>query len=115
MSQKSLRKIYFSDLYSTMSYGIILGGNLPYSNSIFKIQKRIIRIITYAGYTASCSPLFKKLNIPSLYPQYTFSLSTLVKNTDAFKLNSAVHSITTKQGLDLHLPITNLTKAQKGV
>jgi len=60
--------------------------------------------------------LFKKLNILPLYRQYTFSLSVfVVKNRDSFKLNSAVHSINTKQGLDLRLPITNLTKAQKVV
>jgi hypothetical protein len=63
----------------------------------------------------SCLPQFKKLNILPLYSQYIFSLSTfVVKNTDALKSNSVVHSINTKQGPDVHLPVTNLTKAQKG-
>jgi len=51
-----------------------------------------------------------------LYSQYIFSLLTfVVKNVDAFKLNSAVHSINTRQRFDLHPPTTNLTKAQKAV
>jgi hypothetical protein len=69
----------------------------------------------HARYTDSCHPLFKKFNILSLYSQYIFSLSTfVVKSTDAFKLNSAIHSISTRQGSDLQSPTTNLTKAQKG-
>jgi len=72
MSQKSLRTIYFSDVYSTMLHGIILEGNLPYSNSIFKIHKRIIRIITNAGYRDSCCPLFKELIILPLYLSTNF-------------------------------------------
>jgi hypothetical protein len=68
-----------------MMYGIISGGNLPYTNSIFEKQKGIIRIIMNAGCRDSCCPLFKKLNILPPYSQYTLSLSTfVVKNIDAF-------------------------------
>jgi len=50
-----------------------------------------------AGYKDSGYPLFTKLNILPLHSQYIFSLSTfVVKNTDAFKLNSAIHSINTR-------------------
>ena len=100
---------------STMSYGIIFWCNSPCSNSIFKIQK-IIRIITNAGQRVSCHPLFKNLNILPLYSQYISSVLTfVVKNTDAIKSNLAIHNINTRQGFDLHPPITNLTKAQKAV
>ena len=69
-----------------------------------------------AGYTDSFHPLLKKLNIPPLYSQHIFSLSTfVVTNINAFKWKSATHSINTRQGYDLHRPKTNLTKAQKGV
>jgi hypothetical protein len=61
-----------------MSYGIILGGNSPNSNPVFKIQKIIKRIIMNAGYKDSGHPLFMKLNILPLYSQYKFSLSTFV-------------------------------------
>jgi len=44
MPEKSLITIYFSYVHSAMSYGIIFWGNLPYSNSVFKDTKRIIRI-----------------------------------------------------------------------
>ena len=59
MSQKSLRRINISYVHSTMSYGLIFWGNLPYSNPIFKIQKIIRIIIMNAGHTDSCHPLLK--------------------------------------------------------
>ena len=69
-----------------------------------------------AGYKDSDHPLFTKLNILPLYTQLKFSLPPfVVKNRDAFKLNSAIHSINPRQGFDLHPPKTNLTKAQKAV
>jgi len=100
-----------------MSYGIIFWGNFSYSSPVFKMQTRIIIIIIMKAVSRdSCLPLFKKLNIFPLYSQYIFSLSTfVVKNTDAFKLNFAVHTINTRQGFDLHPPTTNPTKTQKGV
>jgi len=39
MFQKSLRKNYYSYVHSIKLYGTIFWGNLPYSNSIFKIKK----------------------------------------------------------------------------
>jgi biotin synthase-related radical SAM superfamily protein len=62
------------DHYSTMSYGIIFWGNLPYMEKIFKMPKRVIRIITNSRVTESCRELFKKMKILPLYSQYVFSL-----------------------------------------
>jgi hypothetical protein len=59
----TLRKIYFSYAHSIMSYGIIFWGNSHLSNSIFKMKKRLIRIITNAGSRDSCRELFKQLQI----------------------------------------------------
>jgi len=46
ISQETLRMVYFSYVHPIMSYGIIFWGNEPYSDKIFKIQKRVVRIIT---------------------------------------------------------------------
>ena len=42
MSLETLRMVYFAYIHSIISYGIIFGGNQPYSDKIFKIQKRVI-------------------------------------------------------------------------
>jgi hypothetical protein len=70
--------IYFAYVHSVMSYGIIFGSNSTYSNIIFKIQKRILRIIMKARNRESCRPLFRQLNILPLYSQYIFSLLLFV-------------------------------------
>ena len=67
MSQETLRMVYyFAYVHSIMSYGII------YCEKIFKIQKRVIRIITNSRAKDSCRELFKKLEILPLYSQYIF-------------------------------------------
>ena len=92
MSLDALRMIYFSYVHSVTSYGIIFWGNSRYSNSIFKIKKRIIRIITNTSRRESCRPFYKQLQILSLPSQYIFSmLIFVIKNRDLFLLNSEIH------------------------
>jgi hypothetical protein len=61
MSLETMRMTYYSYVHSLLSYGIIFWGNAPHNESIFKIQKRIIRVISGAGRLDSCRGLFKKL------------------------------------------------------
>jgi hypothetical protein len=99
-----------------MSYGIIFWGNLSYSEDIFKIQKRIVRIIMNSSRNASCQQLFKDLNILPIQSQYIFSILLFVtKNKDHFLSNSQVHKISTRQTFHLYLSTANLAIYQKGV
>jgi len=99
-----------------MSYGIIFWGNSHHCNSIFKIQKRIIRIITNTGSRDSHCQLFKQLQILSLPSQYIFSLLVFVnKNRGLFQSNYEIHDLNTRINQNLHLPSTILTLVQKGV
>jgi hypothetical protein len=68
MSTETLRMVYFAYIHSIMSFGIIFGGNQPYSE-ILKLQKRVIRIITYSRTRDLCRELFKRLEILPLYSQ----------------------------------------------
>ena len=82
-----MKMIYYSYVHSVISYGIIFWGNSHFSDSIFKIQKRIIRIITNTGRRNSCCELSKKLQILPLPSQYIFSLLVFVnKNRSCFIL-----------------------------
>jgi len=84
MSLDVLQMIYFSYVHSVMSYGIIFGGNSHHSDSTFKIQKRIIRIITNIGRCDSCHQLYKQLQILPLSSQYIFSLLVLSTRTEVY-------------------------------
>jgi len=82
---------------------------------IFKIQKRVIRIITNSRMRDSCTELFKKLEILHLYSQYIFSISIFViKNKHLFYTINQIHTIHTRLKTNLHPPTANLTKLQKG-
>jgi len=95
---------------------LFLWGNSHPSNSIFKIKKRIIRIITNTGSCDSCRHLFKQLQILSLPSQYNFSLLVFVnKNRALFQSNSEIHDLNTCFNYNLHLPSTNFTLVQKAV
>ena len=64
----------------------------------------------------SCRELFKKLEILPLYSQYIYSISIFViKNKHLFYTNNQIHSTHTRFKTNLHPPMTNLTKFQKGV
>ena len=108
----TLRTIYFSYFHSNLSYGIIFCGNSAYSSNIFKIQKRVIRIIMSARNRDSCHQLFKNLKMLPLKSQY---ISTLLlffaKNRDLCELNSEIHNINTRFSSDLLLQLqTQLSK-----
>jgi hypothetical protein len=113
---RSLRSVISTKVYSIMTYGLIFGGSSPYSDNIFKLQKRTIRIMMNVGNRVSWHELFKKLSILPLHSQYILSLLLfVVKNVDEFKSNFEVHSINTHHRSDLFPPATKLTKYHKGV
>jgi hypothetical protein len=116
LSPESLKMVYFSTVQSVILYGIIFWGISGHSKIIFKIQKRIIRIIMNSDDKTSCRELLKKLYILPLQSQYIFSLLTfVVKNRGFFKMNSDVHNFNTRYNHNLHIPTANLTLFQNRV
>jgi len=114
MTLETLRTIYFSYFHSVLIHGIIFWGNSVHSQHIFKIQKRMIRLITNLGVKDSCRCLFKELGTLPLYLQYLYSLLIFVaKNKDLFKANTDFHSISTRHKNDLHLPSAQLKVFQR--
>ena len=96
--------IYHSIFHSIMSYGIIFWVNSSHSSVIFKLQKRVIRIIIGSGYTESCRKMFMDLKIQPLSSQYIFSiLFFVVNNWQYFTPNIIYHNNNTRQRNGLHL------------
>jgi hypothetical protein len=107
--------VYYAYVHSLMSYGIIFWENSTHSMEIFRIQKRVIRIITKSSSWASCRQLFKQLEILPLQSQYILSiLLFVIKNKNLFANNQNFHTIITRYNSDLHLPTCNLTLYRKG-
>ena len=63
ISAPSLKIIYYVFFYSVMSYGIIFWGNSWHSSIIFRLQKKVIRIMGGCRNRVSCRSLFTKFQI----------------------------------------------------
>jgi hypothetical protein len=69
----TLRIIYFAHMRSIISYGIFWGSS-SYTNKVFILQKKIIRIITNTKSRDSCREVFKNMEIMMLCSQYIYTL-----------------------------------------
>ena len=74
------RMVYHSYFFSVIDYGIVFWGNSSYSNSIFKLQKRIISIVMGVGIRDSFTEFFKILDILPLISLYKFTLICFMVN-----------------------------------
>ena len=110
MSPQMLEAIYYSHFHSVISYGVIFWGHIAPSTRVFRLQKRIIRIVTRSRCKDSCRKLFTSLKVLPLPDLYIFYLLRFViKNKELFTTNNETHNCGTRQHLDFHYPSANLT------
>jgi len=114
LSLDSLKLIHYSYSHSIMTYRIVFWGNTPLSNVIFRMQKKIVRIMVGTTNRFSCREYFKRLKILPLHSQYLSLLLFVAENVDYFRFNSEIHGFNTKNKSYLHLPPSKLTVFQKG-
>jgi hypothetical protein len=62
-SISTLRRIYFANFHSHLRYGILFWGGDPQSIKIFKLQKKVVRLICNVKRKTSCREFFRTLNI----------------------------------------------------
>ena len=116
MSLNTLKTIYYSYFNAVINYGLPFWGNSPHSIKIFKMQKRIIRIMIGCKNRVPCKNLFRGLEILPFVSQYILSLMLfVVKNKNLFSLNSENHTKSKRQFNNFYHSITNLTIYQRGV
>ena len=82
---------------------------------VFVLQKKIIRIITNTRPRDSCREAFKNMEIMTLYSQYIYLLVLhTVDNKHLFGTNNEIHKYKIRNNNNLHLPLANLSKFNKG-
>ena len=115
-SQQMLKIIYYSYFHSIMSYGVIFWGHSSLGIKVYRLQKRIIRIMTGSGNKDSCRKLFTSMEILPLPSQYIFLLLWFViKYKDLFTTSDKFHNLCTRRHHNFHQPSVNLKKYQTGV
>ena len=108
--------LYFSDIHSVISYGVLFWVNSSDSTKILTIQNKIIRIIANLRNCDSCGNIFKIMNIPPFYSQYIFSCLVCITNNKHLCINNQeIHNINTRSNPQFHISSTSLTKFEKGV
>jgi hypothetical protein len=116
VSREALRMLYFAYVHPILTYGIIFWGNTPNSTKVFRMQKKILRIMTNLKRTDSCREVFRTMDILPFYSQYIFSLLLyVVNNKNQFVKNFDIHKFGTRTADNFHFPTTYLSKYQKGV
>jgi hypothetical protein len=68
VSNETLKCVY----YAIMNYGIILWGHSSGCQRLFRLQKKVIRLLARAKKRDSCKPLFIQLKILSLSSLYVY-------------------------------------------
>jgi hypothetical protein len=114
MSKDTLRMICHSYFHSIMNYAWIFWGNFSCHNNIFRLQKRIIRIITGARTWNSCREIFKILKTLPLQSQCMWFVLFMVNNKNQFKVNSEIHSINSRNNSNLFQSLTHAASYQIG-
>jgi hypothetical protein len=114
LSLNSLKIIYHAYFHSVIICGLIFWGSSSYSSNIFKLQKRMVRILMEARPRDSCREFFNILNILLLASQYILSLALfMVTNKSLFKQNSEIYNFNTKNNSNFFQVTTHLTMFHK--
>ena len=125
LNGSTLVTLYNSFVLPYIWYCIEVWGNTfdKYLLPLFRLQKRVIRLITFSCYIAHTSDLFKDMRILTLSKlyilkvhifMYKFENNTL-KFPSMFTTNSQIHTYPTRTSSNLHIPIGNLKMVYKMV
>jgi hypothetical protein len=122
---ETLVTLYYSFIYPLLTYCIEAWGNasMCYVNTISKLQKRALRIITRTKWSSPSSPIFKDLKILNLSQlsilhtqlfMYKFFHKKLPNIFGSFfQENRNIHSHNTRHQCNYHTPSFRLQKTSK--
>lgn len=77
MTIKTLKIVYYAQVYSLINQNIVVWGQSPDLNRIFIIQKRILRLMFNIGNRDSCREIFKLHKILTVSSIYLYKLLSL--------------------------------------
>ena len=115
LSLKTLQTIYDTMVYPYLTYcNIIWTSTYPTRlKSIFMIQKKIVRIMTFTKYKDKSRPLFLSLKILNVYELNIYLMALFMYSyfsdklpsyfTNYFKLNEKLHSYNTRTASNVYI------------
>lgn len=124
VTRSLLKSIYYALIYPYIFYGNVVWANAYQSHleKIYKLRKKLVRIITFKEYSHSSKPLFDNLKIMNVFQVNYYNIAMLMRNfsnnqlpislKNIFRTNNQVHNHNTQSNKKLHKPCikTNLRK-----
>ena len=117
--------LYYSFVYPYLNYCLEVWGKTTenFVSKIYKLQKRVVRIISHKPWRAHTTPIFDELKILPLHKIYIYKIGILMFKysqdllpsifNNIFTKNSQIHSYNTRQLL--HIPLITRSKRQSTV
>lgn len=105
-----LMQVYYGHIQSNVRYGILFWGGSTDVDRILKVQKRCLRIMTYAKPTDSAKPIFIRLGVLTVIDIFILESAMFVKkNPNLFENFYFDHAYETRNRN--HLRVMQTTKA----
>jgi hypothetical protein len=105
---------YFTLFHSHIKYVIILWGHSADTKKFLLLQKKAVRVMSFAGTVNHCKPLFTNLGILTIHGQYVINLAVFVNNNlNDFASRSETHDHNIRHAMNLDVPRCRLTKTLK--
>ena len=114
---KTLNTIYYSFIHPYLTYSIEIWGaaNKHLMESLFKLQKRAVRLIVSAKYLAHTEPIFKELHVLPLFKLHQFAIvlfmfklrNDMLPNVifnEMFSCNVNIYQYNTHQRSKMYVP-----------
>jgi hypothetical protein len=116
MSPYMIRCIYYAHFHSLVRSGIIFWGGDIENNKIFKLQKRVNRIISGTSRQTSCRQIFKDYNMLTVTCLYILEIVCFIKKyKGSLEQNVTFHNYNTRKKMDLHVQYCSKDLFKKSV
>ena len=115
-SINTFRSIHFANFHSHLGYGILFWGGDSQHTKVFKLQKKVVRLICNVKRKTSCRDLFRTLNIlpvPCVYIKET--VYYIKVNNEGLKQNLAIHDYETRHRSDFQTQFCKTSIFKKSV
>jgi hypothetical protein len=110
-NETSLKCVYYAHFQTIMNYGIILWRHSSGCQRLFRLKKKVIRLLASAKKRDCCKPLFIQLKILSLSSFYVYRcLEYVMHKRSSVDRAQDVRQHDTRHKADLYLPCHRLTK-----
>lgn len=110
----TLKIVYFASFESLIRYGVVFWGSSSEMNTVFLIQKRVIRILLRLQFRETCRGHFKSQNILTVVALYIMEcLLFMFKHREFFEACFYQHGYDTRRE-QYKYPIHRLSLTEKG-